>query len=219
MQGAHYFYFVARHPLIREKGKPLEMTRRELLACAASGLALVGAGALGIDVARADTVDRESVNARFNRIFDAYEVGDILSPEDAAFVAAHASPAGNGQDRSMQVVDASRYYNGHTYQLNGNKYHYTSGDSALWHDYGATLNAGSPTVVSSEIQVGIRFLAYGLTGGSYELIHKDEQSYAGWNTNWYGSEFHGTYMGLLDMTSFSCYARITTSSNQSFLVQ
>lgn len=194
------------------------ISRREMVR-AAGVLALAGASLLGANVARADAVDEDPINARFNEIFDKYEIGDELSAEDAAFVEEHALSADGGVARGTNTISGSRTYGGNTYYISGNWYHNDDTTSAMWHNYGATIQAGCSTVTSPQITVCMRFLAYGFTGSSYELIHKDEQSDYGTYTKWFTAEFTGGYMGLFAYSNVSCYARIKTSSGDVFVVQ
>ncbi len=169
--------------------------------------------------ATADTGEPESVNSRFNRIFETYEIGDVLSAEDAAFVEQHALSMEGASARETHIISGSRTFGGNTYYISGNWYHNDDPDSAMWHRYGATVQAGSSTITSQRITVGMRFLAYGFTGSSYELIHKDEQSDYWDGIRWFTSEFSGMYMGILAYSSASCYARINTYTGSSFLVE
>ena len=194
------------------------ISRREMVK-AAGALALAGVGLLGANVARADGIDEDPINARFIEMFDRYEVGDVLSDEDAAFVEEHAFSADGRIARGTNIISGSRTVGGNIYQISGNWYHNDDTSSAMWHNYGATIQAGCPTVTSSQITICMQFLAYGFTGSSYECICKDEQSDYGTNRKWFTTEFVGGYMGLFSYSSCSCYARITTPSGDVVVVK
>lgn len=201
------------------------LSRRGFLL--ASGIALIGTGGL-IDglAAYADDVgsvegysEEMTINARFNQIFDRYEIGDTLSPEDAAFVQEHALSGASALTRATHLINGSRTVNGITYQVRGNWYHDDAEGQLGWHTYGATIQAGSAYATSQEITVTMRFMAYGYTGGSYELVHKDEQPYSEQDVQWCASDFTGEYWGVFTNASMSCYAYITPYSGSRFLVQ
>ncbi len=194
------------------------ISRREMVK-AASVLALAGVGLFGTGSARADVIDEDPINARFNQIFQTYEVGDILSPEDAAFVEEYGRSSGAVQARDSDVFNGSRTVNGVTYYVRGNWYDDDAGDTLAWHNYGATVQGGSASAVSQQITVIMCYMAYGLVGASYQVIHKDEKTNTDYGVNWNAADFAGSYWGVFVSSSMSCYAEIKPYSGSTFRVQ
>lgn len=194
------------------------ISRREMVKAAGFAM-LAGFGMLGTRAANADEAIGDSINARFNQIFERYEIGDALSFEDAVFVERYALSADSGFARGTNTISGSRAFGGYTYTIGGNWYHNDDTSGTMWHNYGATIQAGCSSVTSRQITVCMRFLAYGIVGSSCQLIHKDEQSDYGTSVKWFTSSFSGGYTGHFAYSSVSCYARITPSSGNAFIVQ
>ncbi len=193
------------------------ISRREMIK-AAGAVALASVGLLGANIARADVVDEDSINARFNQIFQAYELGDILSPEDTAFVKEYGRASINSMARDSGVLNESRTFNGTTYYVRGNWYDDDDNETLAWHNYGATVQGGTPACVSQQITVVMCYMAYGFVGSAYQVIHKDEQPNSDNDVKWNTADFSGSYWGVFVNSSMSCYAQIKPYSGSTFKV-
>ena len=146
--------------------------RRELVKVAGAAMA-VGAGVGCVPMAHADEPDGDMLAARFQKIFGRYQINDVISADDAAFVEQYALHADAGQAQGTYQLDGQDMYEGRPCSIAGNWYYGDYSQDDRWHLYGAMVQAGYPEGAVEEIAVGIWFMAFGRDGSAYKLIWKD----------------------------------------------
>lgn len=172
----------------------------------------VGAGVGCVPMAHADELDGDMLAARFQKIFGRYQINDVISADDAAFVEQYALPADGGQAQGTYQLDGQDMYEGRPCSIAGNWYYGDYPEDDRWHFYGATVQAGYPEGAVEEIAVGIWFMAFGRDGSAYKLIWKDNQDYDAANMNYFAGEFIGDYMGDASYIAAFCTATFESQS-------
>ena len=188
------------------------ISRRELVKVAGAAMA-VGAGVGCVPMAHADEPDGDMLAARFQKIFGRYQINDVISADDAAFVEQYALPADGGQAQGTYELDEHDMYEGCPCSIAGNWYYGDYLEDNRWHFYGATLQAEYPEGTAEEIVVGMRFMAFQPEASSYKLIWKDEQCDSEKDLSLRSTEFVGDFMGDLAYIAVSCYATFKSQSH------
>ena len=173
----------------------------------------VGAGVGCVPMGHADEPDGDMLAARFQKIFGRYQINDVISADDAAFVEQYALPADDGQAQGTYQLDEHDVYEGRPCSIAGNWYYGDYPEDDRWHFYGATVQAGYPEGAAEEIVVGMRFMAFQPEASSYKLIWKDEQCDSEENLSLRSTEFVGDFMGDLAYIAVSCYATFKSQSH------
>ena len=186
--------------------------RRELVKVAGAAMA-VGAGVGCVPMAHADEPDGDMLAARFQKIFGRYQINDVISADDAAFVEQYALPADAGQAQGTYQLDGQDMYEGRSCSIAGNWYYGDYSQDDRWHLYGAMVQAGYPEGTAEEIAAGMRFMAFRCEGSPYKLIWKDEQCDSEENLSFRSTEFAGEFMGDLTYIAVSCYATFKSQSH------
>lgn len=189
----------------------MAISRRELVKVAGAAMA-VGAGVGCVPMVHADEPDGDMLAARFQKIFGRYQINDVISADDAAFVEQYALPADDGQAQGTYELDEQDVYEGRPCSIAGNWYYGDFPEDDRWHFYGATVQAGYPEGAVEEIAVGIWFMAFGRDGSAYKLIWKDNQDYEAANMNYFAGEFIGDYMGDASYIAAFCTATFESQS-------
>ena len=173
----------------------------------------VGAGVGCVPMAHADEPDGDMLAARFQKIFGRYQINDVISADDAAFVEQYALPADGGQAQGTYELDEHDVYEGRPCSIAGNWYYGDYSEDDRWHFYGATVQAGYPEGTAEEIAAGMRFMAFRREESSYKLIWKDEQCDSEENLSLRSTEFVGEFMGDLTYIAVSCFATFKSQSH------
>lgn len=172
----------------------------------------VGAGVGCVPMAHADEPDGDMLAARFQKIFGRYQINDVISADDAAFVEQYALPADAGQAQGTYQLDGQDMYEGRPCSIAGNWYYGDYPEDERWHFYGATVQVEYPEGSAEEIAVGMWFMAFGREGDAYKLIWKDKQGYDAANSNFFAGEFIGDYMGTTSFIVAFCTATFESQS-------
>lgn len=120
----------------------------------------VGAGVGCVPMAHADEPNGDMLAARFQKIFGRYQINDVISADDAAFVEQYALPADAGQAQGTYRLDGQDMYEGRPCSIAGNWYYGDYSEDDRWHLYGAMVQAGYPEGTAEEIAAGMRFMAF-----------------------------------------------------------
>ena len=190
----------------------MAISRRELVKVAGAAMA-VGAGVGCVPMAHADEPDGDMLAARFQKIFGRYQINDVISADDAAFVEQYALPADGSQAQGTYQLDGHDVYEGSPCSITGNWYYSDFSEDDRWHFYGATLQAEYPEGTAEEIVAGMRFMAFRPEESSYKLIWKDEQCDSEENLGIRTTEFVGEFMGDLTYIAVSCFATFKSQSH------
>lgn len=193
------------------------MTRRDVIACAATALA--GIVSLGITKPHSawcgESVQDNSnwINRRFLEIQAKYSVGDKLSPEDYEFVQAYAIANQDGIEAHSKndTIYASRYYNGHTYELSGNCWLNGMGV----YTWGGTLQTGSATTTSGTKTVYLGIVAF---QGVNVIANQTVPRSGGAGSYWFTGEPFGSFSGAASSHYFTYYSTIATNDGNSITV-
>ena len=192
------------------------LSRRELLMAGCG--ALMGLSVFGLSrPALADgdyfpenqDLDDVQINARSLELYNKYNVGDTLSASDADFVEQYGMVPG---ERGTNTVYNSRYYNGATYTLSGNRYLNNAYDST--YSYGATVQGGGSNVTCKSIKVNLYIVVYGYTNGNYSVIYNNYHTSTGYSRSYYTSQFVGNFSGYFTSTTMACSTSIVTPDGQ-----
>lgn len=162
--------------------------------------------------AYAEDLTKDQITERIKYIQDSYGIGEVLSDEDARFMETYAF----NRTRNTSIVNGSKYHNGHTYSISGNKYLNPSNDSTG--TYGGTIQAGCSTSTSSVITLKMHVVVYALTGASYTPVHDNTVPRSGYNRQWFTSDFYGSYAGAFSLGSQTVWAEITIPDGQTIVV-
>lgn len=152
------------------------------------------------------------VNEKFLEIQGKYSVGDELSPEDYEFVQMHANPFNATQSRLADTIYTTRYYNGHTYVLQGNCEVRGTGI----YTWGGTLQTGSSTTTSLEKTVVLGIVAY---SGATVIANQSDSRSGGYGSYWFTGEPFGSFNGITTYYNFTYYSKINTNDGNNITVQ
>lgn len=143
-----------------------------------------------------------------------YEVGDVLTPEDAELVR-QASAASQNVRRDSKSVNETRTAYGTTALMCGNVWH----NGTFNYNFGGNLT-GKITAGSTpkSMTLTVRCQSYGLVGGSTVLTYDDSVSQTSSNSKSVSMNKSKDYSGVAAIYIINTSLDVTTANGQGFTV-
>lgn len=182
-------------------------------------MALFSLGGALANVARADSSDEltvEEISARLQQIGKSYEVGEVLSEDDADFVWKYGiNPASKPVTRGSTTINEQSTQYGTTATLTGTVWH----DGTFNYNFGGNVTGrviSGPTPQSMTVTVSCQ--SYGLVGSSTVLTYSDNVSQTSYNSTSVSMNKSKNYSGVAAIYVINTQLDVTTASGNGFTI-
>lgn len=164
-----------------------------------------------------NSLSLEQISAQLIEISTSYQVGDVLSDEDAAFVKAHALSANdaNLQPRGSASVYETRTAYGTSARLSGTVWHNGSFNYNFGGNLTGTITSGA---TPRSMTVTVFCQSYGIVGSSTVLTYSDSVSQTSQNSRSVSMSKSKNYSGVAALYMINSQLDVTTSSGNGFTI-
>ena len=191
--GGHILNWSVNRRSLRYRG--LMLVGRALLGPPLSPEEARAASVTSWDCPQNENLGTAAITERFERIHEAYDVGQAFSAEDADFILRYAKPFLSGEhgQASSRSGDGARRC-----EVNISTSDSYVGDFV--YRCSAIVQAGCPDGVCRDVRIEERRTVYGLThpfaGGSIGIVDCFEQAYSQETEDWFTAEFVDEFTGV-----------------------
>ena len=168
--------------------------------------------------------DNRYISTEYKRIFQSYEVGDILADEDSEFVKTYLikdqllNPlydVVSGADRTTGDVNETDSQFGTSVSLTGTVWH----TGTFNYNFGGRLNGYVTSgPVPKNMTITVSCMAWGLEGTQLGLAYKDQVSHTVYNSKSIYMNKSKNYTGVTAVHSINTSLDVTTASGEGFTV-